>query len=877
MDASLISDTPWIEYHDESSGRPYYYNKDTAQTQFDMPEAYATWKNNEIDKFLSTTYWRRRKDENRNAYFYYNKQTRTSQWDVPQEQKEFEAFLLEVNEKRLTGSEDGDDAQSEGGWGETDEMQEISGFDEPGTPLSGGTPTHESPMSAEYSSDFGSSKERKEEEVEEYSTMGRDFLNTPEVRDDDTNKAVPSGQSEVDEKAELEKELSLLEEKLSARDAIMEPGVNRTINRYLTLAPEATPLMVVQKLSQGYTGYAQLTHIICSWIELASDGVAEFDADEFVAQEVAALVKRKFHKDLADRLIDEQAAVPLWLHDMMHKPTWRRLLIELFDESSNKGSALLGYCIRYLSGQGFHREIAHVIREAEYFHVFNDLFKDTICRFGQALSGAACDDRAEDLVGDLKRMCCSSEYMFIYAHALLKALEDTLLAAEEENCGKRKRVHSDVEEAEEGETTSPVISQWGKKMRRLRQELDQAVIWDTGDTSSPSAWCDPNPLTHTRSFAMRLTDITGKSAAQNIGSGYDRVIGVLDNDTISEVVVKDLYRACFGVDVDFPDDKCIVAQAEITKFIEFCNGDGAAVMELMSHPQVLRVFVRSLFHTSKSHRLMYSKRRVCDLLALVCKYKGQNGGSIGEHEVFTREVSKLSGSLTQAVDMCLEMSGLGSGLTSSEKFDDMFVLLKEPIISAAVLFWIRCSVTDIQFIHKSQQSAVYSVILQILVHTIDHYPLQRQECFNILKTAYRSVSEFVSDLDDGHKDSGIEIDIMDIIVYLIGTGFVREPMDFIASYVTDDNMHKFDTALIRHVFVKLLTSISPPFSKEFSTKLIDIFLLRSSRKAVESQHFPIVGVKALYNFRSSIGADTLEGVKLKAFNALVDSVGTHYR
>ena len=66
--------------------------------------------------------------------------------------------------------------------------------------------------------------------------MGRDFLNTPEVRDDDTNKAVPSGQSEVDEKAELEKELSLLEEKLSARDAIMEPGVQNFPKSFRTMS-----------------------------------------------------------------------------------------------------------------------------------------------------------------------------------------------------------------------------------------------------------------------------------------------------------------------------------------------------------------------------------------------------------------------------------------------------------------------------------------------------------------------------------------------------------------------------------------------------------------------------------------------------------------
>ena len=94
----------------------------------------------------------------------------------------------------------------------------------------------------------------------------------------------------------------------------------------------------------------------------------------------------------------------------MSDPTWRRLLIELFDDNANKGSALLGYCLKELSRQGYHRyrrpsmslhcdalslpphsshippllfmcrEISHLIREAEYFQVGSNLLKDTLRR-----------------------------------------------------------------------------------------------------------------------------------------------------------------------------------------------------------------------------------------------------------------------------------------------------------------------------------------------------------------------------------------------------------------------------------------------------------------------------------------------------------------
>ena len=126
---------------------------------------------------------------------------------------------------------------------------------------------------------------------------------------------------------------------------------------------------------------------------------------------------------------------------------WRRLLIELSDE--HRESILLNWCIRELSQLGYHREIAQVIREADYFSVCNALLIDTLLRLGSAIAeggatdsdtdatttthssgstahatgtgtgtgtstvdteGGSSHDDIASLMTDLKRMCGSTEY-----------------------------------------------------------------------------------------------------------------------------------------------------------------------------------------------------------------------------------------------------------------------------------------------------------------------------------------------------------------------------------------------------------------------------------------------------------------------------------
>jgi hypothetical protein len=89
--------------------------------------------------------------------------------------------------------------------------------------------------------------------------------------------------------------------------------------------------------------------------------------------------------------------------------------------------------------------------------VFNDLLIDSISRIGRELCGASSTKSStggEDsssltaLLIDLKRMCCSSEYMFFYAQELLTETEEMLRTASL----KRGRAESSLEEGEADES-----------------------------------------------------------------------------------------------------------------------------------------------------------------------------------------------------------------------------------------------------------------------------------------------------------------------------------------------------------------------------------------------------------------------------------------
>jgi hypothetical protein len=203
------------------------------------------------------------------------------------------------------------------------------------------------------------------------------------------------------ELSESELRVAAATQSLNAPDAIMEPHVLDAINTFLSeKGNEAAPEMILA-LANHYVGYAEKCNLVSGWLR-ETDGDADADAADAADEDggaavavaedqLSAMVREHFERDKVDALLTRDT-IPRWLTQMMKHRGWRSLLIELYGR--HKDSALLKYCIRELSNDGHHREIAAVVPAliADEFTVFDGALVDTIDRISRvrAVERGAC-------------------------------------------------------------------------------------------------------------------------------------------------------------------------------------------------------------------------------------------------------------------------------------------------------------------------------------------------------------------------------------------------------------------------------------------------------------------------------------------------------
>jgi hypothetical protein len=207
--------------------------------------------------------------------------------------------------------------------------------------------------------------------------------------------------------------------------------------------------------------------------------------------------------------------------------------------------------------------------------------------------------------------------------------------------------------------------------------------------------------------------------------------------------------------------------------------------------------------------------------------------------------------------------------------------------------------------------------MQMIVQAIDLFPLQRQECLDILEVEPVAIlpllpspppppqlcysTACVGMVDSGENKQDVSKDIIDIIVHLMGRGFLSS-MDFLLKNFQLDSIHRFDT-VSPFVLLLLLSSIigpDPPSLHEalqcdLPSLLVLLHLLPcgscappkvcppvllsslhpptsslpSARKALESQHFTAEAVSALRRFSDTMNSNDLDSAKFDDFRRVV--------
>jgi hypothetical protein len=333
MDESLLPDIDWVVYVDTETKAEYFYNRFTKETQWDVPDEYLQWKYNAVKSFLksSDSHWRQ--GEKDGKIFYFNKETRKSQWTAPEEVIHFSESLIALTQSRFIAFE----AQKKPAEEAADESVDMSSSSK-----------KEAEEDAEY---------YEEETYAESSISSTRESNAFDVAYSDAITDEYRAADEVVDDAELKK---TLEEKLSSRDSVMEVTVFGTAERYLRI-PGTSPKSVVDMLRTSYVGHANMVQILKQWTAIAQGKNNESnsssgdlsDVEKTICEHISSLIKQRFDKKKADSIIRTGSEVPKWLTDMISSPIWRKMLMALLD--ANKGSVLLGYCLRQISSLGYHR------------------------------------------------------------------------------------------------------------------------------------------------------------------------------------------------------------------------------------------------------------------------------------------------------------------------------------------------------------------------------------------------------------------------------------------------------------------------------------------------------------------------------------------
>jgi hypothetical protein len=284
------------------------------------------WKQSEIDKFFKTSEWRKAQDAKGRTY-YYRKGSSVTQWQKPEELLVLEAEL----EKRPVSVT-------------SVPIHPIqSDF-----PLSGKNPE---PFRAKLSSTLTtktsklplkSAFENESEPEEEYYTSSEMLPSSSSLSKDD----VPSVQNEETPNSDYEpSEETHFLTSLLLKDSILNLGAvdnaKKLIGDY-----QKEPKDIFMTLTNGYTGFAQLSKIMLEWSHFVNticctssipsmpDGSSKNCEEKFISLFVELLASRFNRKIADDQLVHLQGShnsstVPAWLQECFRNNQICQLLEQL--------------------------------------------------------------------------------------------------------------------------------------------------------------------------------------------------------------------------------------------------------------------------------------------------------------------------------------------------------------------------------------------------------------------------------------------------------------------------------------------------------------------------------------------------------------------
>jgi hypothetical protein len=861
----------WSAFYDEAQGRLFYYNSTTDESAWDPPadgkfnppppfeesvggggeasskieppvdttiiDDFSADNNIEDPRerashghggYASAGAWVVYQDEGRD--YYYNTETGETQWDEP------DGYVVPAPSVYQIGAETLNNTQKSG-----EEIGEMSD-------------NNAGPSASQGRIESINADEDGADEV--------GISNTP------SDHAVPyESEEEIDPAA---KRVQDAEAALHLTDSILEPSCIKNVAEVVT-SEGGNPQKAISALIDNYQGQTAVCGLLAKWLadlrtassssasssevpsQTATDQVRE------VAQDVINRVaKERFSKETGDQILDLSKSEAAFLEDMMDSPRWRRLLIDL--SASHKDSAVLVYCLRAISKRGHHREIAKRVNQSDHFAVFSAMLQSELTIIGSVAVSSGGDATSsiglDELVSDLRRVCSSTSYTYLYSIEVLRALEAKATRLVENSNSNRFR---------------RAIRKW----QAVGQNLESAMI----DPTEAASIAGSSPLFRKRRLDVALTVSElhqrqrRRQKPQSDRDGrMDCTNGNIPRKNIETALLKFLTRYSVGVQLDNA-----AVDPLLPTGVDW-NGTDELGKLLIDHPLSVRAFLSHLYRPGSARVTSPVLRNKCARLVAFAVLAAEKAArdEVGHRDVSGTNVASdevaLTRMIVQGSQLCEQLEIVGSFLilvdgesagpsASPGEMLCSLALMCAPV-GQGVLLWAREFTHGHEFTSSASFATLAVSILSLVRVICIRCPFTRRYALEVaLALAFhRHVNPDIS----YQTVNSIKEQSLRLLIILLTKGEVAPVLGRVTRCLQEKNTSVMDASLVRYFVGGILECVRPPVSRAFIESFGALLKAPKCIDAVRSNYFHVAHREALRKLLESFqhnpnggGADSL--------------------
>ncbi|XP_002739542.1 negative elongation factor D [Saccoglossus kowalevskii] len=294
------------------------------------------------------------------------------------------------------------------------------------------------------------------------------------------------------------------------------------------------------------------------------------------------------------------------------------------------------------------------------------------------------------------------------------------------------------------------------------------------------------------SVIRRISEEVQKSASEK---GYD-----VDSLSLSLTNAAAYPRACQAIASML--SRHALNPADITVLFKMYSSPDPPPVELIRIPQLLIIFIHSLFKPGAKVNPEHRSKYVYVLAYAVCVHESWQQGR--RLSINKDELKATSQAIERVHHLCCNESKGAQELTA--EIQVLYQCIRYPIVAVGVLFWVKQTVADPGYFQRMTDHT--PLHLALLDEVSNCHPLHHDTVLQLLKDLFEKI---YPDLDV-LLELELKKTVLDRMVHLLSRGYVVYVVQYIKKCVEKQDT---DISLIRHFVTEVLDMIAPPYTSEF--------------------------------------------------------------